>query len=307
MRHNLHRQNQSGFSHIAIFLIIAVVGVTGFTAYKVMTAQQTSTSTVELSPDPDVTSQKIPAKPVLDKLAEAIIQQNLVAVTAADSGLSDQPGKAGLKLSNEGGVSWRPQDGIFSTSTDKVLSASVNLTGAQDSADTYNQIYKAWRASLTAQGLQKSNNPLFTNAVMEAYSNDMIFCQIDSFVEGLSNLSVACAAITNLTNAYAKATPLAKAYYAANPDPSQKLVITNVDLKKSQTVGYELADVDINTVGELGGAVGRLYKSPDNAWHFFVMTQTLTTCDQYKTAELKKAYKGTACYIVNQDKESTVQ
>lgn len=88
--------------------------------------------------------------------------------------------------------------------------------------------------------------------------------------------------------------PFTAALKSAGVDSSSAVYQMNSYIKTtdSQTAGYKLA-----TVGIKSGPGSNFFYSKDNGktWVYFTHTSQEFSCDMFKTADQKAAYKGVAC------------
>lgn len=105
--------------------------------------------------------------------------------------------------------------------------------------------------------------------------------------------------------------PLYAVYRDANKDSQYITEDSRLGLPKiepSKSTGYKTAEAAIYGEASPTGAVGLFYQTPDGVWHYFTGTQSVLPCNRFDTSDLKKAYLGQTCYLLDEaGTESTVK
>jgi hypothetical protein len=123
--------------------------------------------------------------------------------------------------------------------------------------------------------------------------------------------SVSCADTNDYEALAKKAQPFWNIFSAsAVPDQPKdgNTIIYGFETVPSKTPGYATASINVGYT-ESSSTVQLLYQTPDQVWHYFKSSQSLLSCDDYATTDLKKAFLGEACDSVGDGvyTQSTVQ
>jgi hypothetical protein len=296
--------NSNGFSALVLLLLIVILGAVGFIGYTVFRSQNKSTSgnMPALSSSPEFSG--VDSHNVINNVAEKLKADKLVKTAV---GASDDPALAGIKVTSDNYVNWRPSNGNFSVNAPDSLGATIDFSGVSDISGLYGKVYKSIEATMTEEGLKKSSDANFTNQVYVGYSTAAVSCQLYAYDENTNPLTVACGDIAALKKVHEAAKPFAAAYYKTYPDPDKRLALTSPKISDSQTAGYQMATSNVSTVGDFGGAAAKFYKAPGGDWKLLQTTQMQLSCDDYNTPDARAAYKGQPCAVTDSNAQSTVQ
>jgi hypothetical protein len=169
---------------------------------------------------------------------------------------------------------------------------------------------------LFAEGFKKSSQqvPVDRNTTnLTKYENNDTVCGTTytgtTIIDGKENkrgsITVACAYKDTYKATATRQKPFYEAYRVVERDDRNN--VGNPRILESRTDGYKFAEVAVYPEASPGGAVGLFYMTPDKIWRFFVATQQVVECSQYKTLDQKKAFMGEPCYLGSGDELSVVR
>ncbi len=86
----------------------------------------------------------------------------------------------------------------------------------------------------------------------------------------------------------------------------ENMIFHQVSVEDSTYSPYQKASASIGA--RVGGGLALYYRtSPDSTWQFFASAQSVLSCDQYNTDDVKRAFAGDTCYDTATGQNSTVQ
>jgi|GEM_PF-701048 len=172
------------------------------------------------------------------------------------------------------------------------------------------------RAYLADQGLF-SGTATFddTNSVISSseFVNNDVRCTLAqtsySYTAGAHQVQLGCADVSSYKANAELIQPLYKAYLAAHPEAAVTgLLFGRPTIKSSTVSGYQHASLSTgNIFSPVGGSIVALYRTPDNTWHYFANRQDEALCSEYTTTDLKKAFAGESCAMMDGTESKVTQ
>lgn len=125
------------------------------------------------------------------------------------------------------------------------------------------------------------------------YQSDAVICTVSS-ADSIP-VYVICANKNAYTKISSDVKPFVAAYRAGNPDDTSQPVFSAPAIKSSSVDGYQTATVTISSGAPVGGKGAFFYRKGSADWKFFKATQSLSSCSDYNTDDLKAAFADETC------------
>lgn len=183
---------------------------------------------------------------------------------------------------------------------------------------TYERDLKKIKDRLKAAGLKvilESESTDDSVYYIGHYGTDKIACSVWNDAEGdlLTDAyrytkfitSVSCTDIANMDNIVNKYKPFVQVVSQGLPD-KYGTQLSGLQIADAKISGYQTAKASVSgPTARAGGGVGLFYKAPNQDWKLFKIVQSVLSCSDYNTDDLKNAYAGVTCY--EEDVESVVR
>ena len=288
------KKNEKGFSIVEVLIVLVIIGLIGVMGWLFLSRQKSTSTTTQTATDAKKESPNLQPEDVITK-----VKSNLESSYTV---VSDSDGKAGKIPS--GSVYpqqiqpyaplYKPDGYNFYTSYDggSWFDMYVNEKDAPAIvaaiAGTYQELgLKKMESKAPSGGSTGPGYDLYTG-------NGLVCAVVPADYQG-SFMSTACGKIDN----YKPAAEQAKPFADAMPDTDYSKIVMDLKISSPQN-GYQTATANV------GAARGLFYKKGSEPWQFFRGSQSILSCSDYNTADLKNAFRGGAC-IDASNKESTVQ
>lgn len=286
---------------VLLCVIIAVLaGAAGALGYKYLYPQKAASTVSEIK-----TSATTPVSTSSDanSLINGLKPQLKSAVVPTEIDGNNNVVVTGTVYGVDGVPSQKPTGSNFFTTP----TVFPRVTVASNNSDTLMTDIKTTEAYFLDQHMQLDTvNYSGTNSGITAqFHNATTVCSLSQTTEpwpqGNNQLTVNCADANAYQSQAATLAPLYAAYTAAQPDVKTEIGTTFTgSIVPSQTKGYHTASINTGGAFNLaGGSAALFYQTPNGTWHYFQNTQSILSCDAFKTGDIQKAFVGTPCATAN--------
>lgn len=242
----------------------------------------------------------------VSKLLESTVPTQTVKL---NSSLPDGTGRLPSKSESDAGTvvyiipRYKLDNYPYMTDPIKGYGNAVSTQTKSDGDKTYNALIsylKKDKAMVALQGTATDNK----TERSQTYASKETVCHVKETYTStaLTYVGVGCGQIASYREAAATIKPFHEAYTASQTTDVQKSLQKDplyygIPTVKTGQDGYKRASL---STGAISGTLVRLfYLAPNSNWKYFINAADQISCDEFKTADLQKAFAGLTCVTAN--------